>query len=144
MNALAYASFFETININTKIEEYEKVFDKDAKFKDPFNEVVGLKKIYNIFQDMYEKLDNPKFKVKEIIEQKNIAYLKWEFIFSFKNSKKIESFEGVSRIEFKENEEGGNKKVVSHIDYWDSSENLYEKIPILSFFIKLIKRKIKN
>lgn len=144
MNALAYASFFETININTKIEEYEKVFDKDAKFKDPFNEVVGIEKIYNIFQDMYEKLDNPKFKIKEIIEQKNIAYLKWEFIFSFKNSKKIESFEGVSRIEFKQNEEGWNKKVVSHIDYWDSSENLYEKIPILSFFIKLIKRKIKN
>lgn len=139
MNAFIYASFFENININTKINEYEKVLDKNAKFKDPFHEVKGLDKIYNIFQDMYKKLDNPKFKIKEVIEQKDIAYIRWDFIFSFKNSKKIESFEGVSRIEF-----DSNMKVISHIDYWDSVENLYEKIPILSSLMKLIKRKMQS
>ena len=139
MNAFIYASFFENINMHTKIEEYEKVLDKNARFKDPFHEVEGLDKIYKIFQDMYKKLDNPKFKIKEIIEQKNIAYIKWDFIFSFKNSKKIDSFEGVSRIEF-----NSTMKVISHIDYWDSVENLYEKIPILSSLMKLIKRKMQS
>lgn len=139
MNASTYASFFENINASTSIEEYKKVLHKNAKFKDPFHEIVGIEKIYNIFQDMYLKLDNPKFKIIEIVEQNNIAYIKWDFEFHFKNNKKKESFEGVSRIEF------DNKgKVISHIDYWDSAENLYEKIPILSFLIKFIKRKIKN
>lgn len=143
MNAITYASFFENITSNTSLNEYEIVLDADAKFKDPFHEVVGIEKIYDIFQEMYKKLDNPKFKIKEVIEQENIAYIRWDFEFKFKNTTKQESFEGISRIEFNEITDK-NKKVISHIDYWDTAENLYEKIPILSSFIKFIKRKIKN
>ena len=139
MNAYTYAQFFEQINKNTSIKEYEKIFDENAEFKDPFHEVKGLDKIFKIFEDMYLKLDNPYFKVTEIVQQDKIAYLKWDFNFSFKGNSKNEFFEGVSRIEFnKEN------KVISHIDYWDSASNLYEKIPILSFIIKFIKNKIKS
>ena len=139
MNALDYASFFEHIDINTPINEYEKVLDINARFKDPFHDIEGLENIYKIFQNMFLKLHNPKFKIIEVVEQKSIAYIKWDFEFYFKNNKEKQSFEGVSRIEFNE-----NKKVISHIDYWDASENLYEKIPVLSSFIKLIKRKINN
>ncbi len=138
-NARLYARFFENINRTTPIEEYEKVFEKDVRFKDPFHDIENLEKLYKIFKDMYVKLDNPSFKVTEIIEQNNIAYLKWNFHFLFKGTNKDESFEGVSRVEFnKEN------KVISHIDYWDSSSNLYEKIPILSFFMRFIKSKINS
>ena len=134
-----YALFFENITQETSIDEYEKIFDTKARFKDPFNDVVGIEKIYDIFQDMYIKLDKPSFKVTEIVEQNDLAYLKWDFHFSFKGSNKNESFEGVSRVDFnKEN------KVISHIDYWDSSSNLYEKIPILSFLMKFIKNKINS
>ncbi|MAD43277.1 MAG: hypothetical protein CL623_12930 [Arcobacter sp.] len=138
-NARVYARFFEEINKETSLKQYAEIFDKNVQFKDPFHDIEGLEKLYKIFEDMYIKLDNPRFKVKEIIEQNNIAYLKWDFFFSFKNSKKEESFEGVSRVEFDE-----NNKAISHIDYWDSSSNLYEKMPILSFFIKFIKSKINS
>jgi len=139
MKSKNYILFFENLNINTPIEEYKKVFDLNAKFKDPFHKVTGLEKIYKIFQDMYTKLDNPKFKIIEVITEDKIIYIKWDFEFKFKNKSKQESFEGISRVEF--NNEG---KAISHIDYWDSVENLYEKIPILSFFFKLIKNKIKS
>ncbi|WP_072680919.1 nuclear transport factor 2 family protein [Arcobacter sp. LA11] len=139
MRAVNYASFFENISSDTHIEEYKKIFDKDVRFKDPFHEVQGVEKIYSIFEDMYLKLDDPRFKVREIVEQKDIVYIRWDFIFSFKNSDKEESFEGVSRIEFNQND-----KVISHTDYWDSSSNLYEKIPIVSSFIKFIKSRIKS
>lgn len=139
MNAFTYAAFFEEIDKNTSIEVYRKIFDKNVRFKDPFHDIVGVDKLYKIFEDMYLKLDNPSFKVTEIVEQNNIAYLKWNFHFSFKGSNKDESFVGVSRVEF--NKEG---RVISHIDYWDSASNLYEKIPILSFFMKFIKSKINS
>jgi hypothetical protein len=139
MNAKEYASFFENINKDTSIIEYKKVFSLKVQFKDPFHNVNGVDKLYKIFEDMYIKLDNPYFKVTEIIEQNNIAYLKWNFYFSFKNEIKLESFEGVSRVEFNTED-----KVISHIDYWDSSSNLYEKIPILSFFMKFLKKKINS
>ena len=133
-----YAYFFENITMDTALTEYEKIFDVQAKFKDPFNEVQGVEKIYEIFQDMYLTLDNPKFEIIETVSKENFAYLKWNFVFSLKNDSQKKSFEGVSRVEF--NKEG---KAISHIDFWDAGENVYEKIPILSFFIKLIKRKIK-
>ncbi|MGB5792665.1 nuclear transport factor 2 family protein [Poseidonibacter sp.] len=138
MKALVYGSFFESINENTPKIDYERVLDKNARFKDPFHDVNGLDNIYNIFQDMYKKLDNPRFKIIEIIEENNIAYIKWDFIFNFKNSLKEESFQGVSRIEF-----NNDRKVISHIDYWDSAENLYEKIPLLGSFMRFIKKIIK-
>lgn len=139
MNSLNYITFFENINVNTPIEEYEKVFVINASFKDPFHEVEGLDKIYNIFQNMYKKLDNPNFKILEFIEQNNILYIKWDFQFKFKNDEKFQSFEGVSRVEFND-----NGKAISHVDYWDSVENLYEKIPILSSIMKFIKQRFKN
>ena len=139
MKTRNYVSFFENIKQDTLIEEYQKIFDINAKFKDPFNEVEGLDKIFDIFQDMYLKLDNPRFKVIEVVEQENVAYLKWIFEFNFKKDSVQNSFEGVSRVEFND-----KQMAISHVDYWDSSENLYEKIPILSFFIKLVKRKIKS
>ena len=139
MKTRNYVSFFENIKQETTIEEYKKIFDVNAKFKDPFNQVEGLVEIYDIFQDMYIKLDNPRFKVIEVVEQENVAYLKWIFEFNFKNDSVQNSFEGVSRVEFND-----KQMAISHVDYWDSAENLYEKIPVLSFFIKLIKRKIKS
>ena len=36
MNAYTYAKFFEQIDKNTSIKEYEKVFDKNAFLKIPF------------------------------------------------------------------------------------------------------------
>ena len=139
MRAKKYAYFFENIDKNTPMDEYKKVFDINVKFKDPFHEVVGIDKVYDIFKKMYVKLDKPKFKITEIIEQNNIAYIKWNFIFYFKNHSKKESFEGLSRIEFNE-----MHKVTSHTDYWDAASNIYENIPIISFMIKFIKRKIKT
>lgn len=134
-----YTKFFENIQQATSIKEYEKIFDTKVKFKDPFHEVEGIDKLYHIFQEMYNKLDDPKFTVIETIQKNNVVYLKWIFTFYFKKKQQKNSFEGVSRVEF-----DANGKAISHVDYWDSAENLYEKIPIVSFFIKYLKCKIAS
>lgn len=139
MKAKNYAQFFENINKDTALKDYANFFDVNAKFKDPFHEVKGLQAIFRIFLNMYKKLDEPKFKVIEVVENKDIAYIKWTFTFKFKKDKEYQSFEGVSRVIFnKEN------KVILHEDFWDSSSNIYEKIPILSYLIKFVKRKINE
>jgi len=134
-----YIKFFENIQKSTSLKEYEEIFHPKVKFKDPFHDVEGLQKLYEIFQAMYKKLDDPKFTVIEAVDQKNVAYLKWKFTFRFKKDQQQNSFEGVSRVEF-----DLNGKAISHIDYWDSAENLYEKIPLLSFFMRFLKRKIAS
>lgn len=134
-----YASFFENIKEDTKKQEYKKYFSEEVNFKDPFHQVEGIENIYNIFQNMFQNLDNKKFDVTEIVSNKKIAYLKWDFTFSFKNKKEINRFTGVSRVVFDE-----YNKVLIHEDYWDAAHNIYEKFPILSSLLKFAKSKIQN
>lgn len=138
ISAQNYASFFENIDKDTPLEDYKIFFDVNAGFKDPFHEVKGVEKIYEIFQKMYLNLDDPLFKVQEIVQSNNISYIKWQFSFSFKHEKIQNSFTGVSRVVF--NHEG---KAILHEDYWDAAENIYEKIAFIKHLIKIVKNRIK-
>jgi len=139
MSIEEYASFFENIQEKTNKQEYAKFFNEEVMFKDPFHELIGIENIYNIFQNMFQNLDNTKFDVTEIVSNKKISYIKWDFTFSFKNKKEINKFTGVSRVVFDE-----NNKVLIHEDYWDAAHNIYEKFPILSSLLKFAKSKIQN
>jgi hypothetical protein len=138
MKTKDYAYFFESISEDTPLREYRKYINDKATFKDPFHEVKGIRDIYDIFQKMYQNLDEPKFKIDEMIQEENIGYIRWYFSYKFKGKNETKGFYGVSRVVFDE-----DLKMISHEDYWDASENIYENIPILSFFIKFVKNKIK-
>ena len=47
------------------------------------------------------------------------------------------SFDGMSEIMF--NDQG---LIMSHIDYWDAAEHVYEHVPLLSSIIRFVKRKL--
>lgn len=137
-SAQAYADFFESINPSTSLEEYSKVFDKNVYFQDPFQKINGVEKVYDVFEHMYATLYDPKFDVKEIISEKECAYLRWDFSYQRSSRHDIEKFTGVSRVQFLE-----SGKVISHIDYWDAAENIYEKIPLLGSILRQIKKRIR-
>jgi len=129
--------FFETLNSKISIENFMDIYDVKVTFKDPFNVVEGIVPVYEIFTHMYQNLDNPRFVINEYVENNYVAYVKWEFIFTFKGEKKENSFEGVSRLQM--NTAG---KVVSHVDFWDAAEHMYEKMPLIGTLLRFIKRKI--
>lgn len=129
--------FFENLTQNTALDHFREIYDEQVEFKDPFNEVKSIESVYEVFAHMYRNLDNPRFVIKEYIANGNIGYVKWEFIFSFKNEKTPNAFEGVSRLVM--NEEG---KVIQHVDFWDAAEHMYEKMPLIGWFIRKIKEKI--
>ena len=87
---------------------------------------------------MYETLHEAHFLVKEIALTNNIAYIQWVFRYKRVKNQDFESFIGVSRVTFEQ-----TGKVVSHIDYWDSATNIYEKIPLLGSLINFVKKRIK-
>ncbi|MCO4845111.1 MAG: nuclear transport factor 2 family protein [Sulfurovum sp.] len=139
MNKETITHFFETLHKEVSIESFSTIYDDAVVFKDPFNEVSGVKAVHGIFEHMYNTLDRPRFIIKEYIDNQNVAYVKWDFIFSFKGEKKETGFEGVSRLEM--NEEG---KVISHVDFWDASEHIYEKMPLLGSVLRFVKKKIQH
>lgn len=132
----SYVNLFENLS-DEMIENIEKFISPEIYFKDPFNEVTGVEKFRKILHKTLHDVESPLFIVSEITNNQNIYFLKWRF------DGKIRGYgdwyvTGVSEIHL--NEKG---LVNRHIDYWDSSEYFYMKIPIIGSLLRLIRRRLQ-
>ena len=125
-----YVELFETLHLQN-LKKFDNLLDENIYFEDPFNKVYGIKNFKRIFSNTLEKLDNIEFKVINVISSDNIHIIKWEMVFFAFN--KNNSIFGLSEVTI-----GKNKKIVSHIDYWDSYNNFYTKIPIFGVVFRYI------
>ena len=125
-----YVKLFESLNL-TNLHKFDKLLDENIYFEDPFNKVYGIENFKKIFSNTLTKLDNVEFKVLNIISKNNIYIIKWEMIYFAFN--KTNSIFGLSEVTISE-----NNKIVSHIDYWDSYNNFYIKIPFLGLIFKFV------
>ena len=133
-----YIKIFESLNLGN-INKFDELLDENIYFEDPFNKVNGIENFKRIFSNTLKNLDNVEFKVLNIISKNNIHIIKWEMIYFAFN--KNNSIFGLSEVTTSE-----NNKIVSHIDYWDSYNNFYSKIPffgrIFEFVLSLVKKRI--
>jgi hypothetical protein len=131
------ATFFETLSPHS-VAQLHTVYDPQARFKDPFNEVQGLPDIERIFQHMYVALEQPHFVVSAQVVDGAQAFLTWEFRFRFKrfDTTTLQAVRGASHVVF--NEQG---LVTLHRDYWDAAEELYEKLPVLGGLMRWLKKR---
>lgn len=131
------AVFFETLSPQS-VSQLHTLYDAQARFKDPFNEVVGLSEIERIFRHMYVALDQPHFVITGQLVDGAQAFLTWEFRFRFKrfDTTTWQSVRGGSHVVF--NDHG---RVTLHRDYWDAAEELYEKLPVVGGLMRWLKRR---
>jgi hypothetical protein len=131
------ATFFEALS-PPSVSQLHTVYDAQARFKDPFNEVQGLPEIERIFRHMYVALDQPHFVVTGQVVDGTQAFLTWEFRFRFKrfDTTTLQAVRGASHVVF--NEQG---LVTVHRDYWDAAEELYEKLPVLGGVMRWLKKR---
>lgn len=119
------------------LHRIECFYTGDALFKDPFNEFRSRESLRQTYAHMFTKLDSPRFLISKSAIQGNQAFAVWEM--RFEVNKRPMIIHGCSHFHF--NEDG---LVQYHRDYWDTSEELYEKIPVIGFFLKNIKKKFKT
>ncbi len=131
------ATFFETLSPQS-VAQLHTIYDAQARFKDPFNEVQGLSEIEQIFQHMYVALDQPHFVITGQLVDGAQAFLTWEFRFRFNRSDTttFQTVRGSSHVLF--NEQG---LVTMHRDYWDVAEELYEKLPLVGAMMRWLKKR---
>lgn len=125
-----YVKLFQSLNL-INLHKFDNLLDENIYFEDPFNKVYGIENFKKIFSNTLTKLDNVEFKVINIISKNNIYIIKWEMIYFAFN--KTNSIFGLSEVTISE-----NNKIVSHIDYWDSYNNFYTKIPFLGLIFKFV------
>ena len=131
-----YITFFEKLS-RRSIPLLDKVAAPNMYFKDPFNEVHDVEDVKRIFEHMFATLDNPRFKVLDhgFSRKNGNVFLHWIFTFQMKGRKR--EFEGTSIVTF--DDQG---RAISHIDYWDAAEHVYEHVPILGKVIRHAKSKL--
>ena len=133
-------TYFETLT-EASVSRLPGYYTEDAYFKDPFNEVRGVKHIQHIFAHMYTALDKPRFIVTNRIVEDNACFLVWDFKFYMKNYDKTteQTIRGGSHLVL--NVDG---KIISHRDYWDAAEELYEKLPVVGGLMRWLKKRANS
>ncbi|MES2719474.1 MAG: nuclear transport factor 2 family protein [Pseudomonadota bacterium] len=132
------ASWFETLSADS-LKTIDQFYTRTAYFKDPFNEVRDIRHIEHIFNDMFIQFEQPHFVIQEqVCDDRNAqALLTWHFRFQWRG--KDWCIMGSSHLRF--NAEG---LVEYHRDYWDASEELYEKLPVIGFVLRALKKRAQG
>jgi steroid delta-isomerase len=135
-NANAYIKLFEELSLE-RLSGIESFVSNDIHFKDPFNDLNGIKQFHALLVKTLREVKNPKFYVTHKAWSEGVLFLRW----SFNGKVKFLDYwdiEGMSEISF------DNKgKVKEHIDFWDASENFYGKLPFIGLAVRTIQRSLK-
>jgi steroid delta-isomerase len=124
-----YINLFSHLNLDN-IEQFDNFIDKNIIFSDPFNDIKGSENFKKIFYHMFKNVKDPSFIILNYSKSKNKVFLKWKMTFYAFKSKQF--IEGVSEITL--NSDG---KISSHIDYWDSMNGLFIKLPFIGILYRL-------
>jgi steroid Delta-isomerase len=131
-----FVDFFEQLK-PCDLAQLGRFYAADTRFKDPFNEVVGVEAVAAIFRHMFDSLDGPRFVVRDVIVQGDQAFLAWDFRFRMRRFDRTEQcIRGASHLRF-----GVDGRITEHRDYWDAAEELYEKLPVLGALMRWLKRR---
>jgi hypothetical protein len=133
-------TFFETLTPDS-VAGIGQIYDPQARFKDPFNEVAGVPAIKRIFDHMFASLHEPRFVVTQQVVQGDQCFLTWEFHFRFRTYRPAQHqiILGASHLVF-----ASTGLVTLHRDYWDAAEELYEKLPLLGSAMRWLKRRANH
>ena len=136
MTLEALIQFYNTFS-PASVARFPEFYSDDVWFKDPFNEVRGIAAIQRIFTHMFSQVAEPRFVVTEQVVDTNGAMLVWEFHFRprFLGEGKTQVMRGVSHLKF-----DATGKVCYHRDYWDTVEELYEKLPVIGSVVRLFQK----
>jgi steroid Delta-isomerase len=116
------------------------LYAADARFKDPFNEVVGPAAIAAIFEHMFRTLDAPRFIVTAAVAEEGECFLAWDFRFCMRRGDRAEQcIRGSSHLRLT-----ADGRISEHRDYWDAAEELYEKLPVLGALMRWLRRRVNS
>ena len=124
-----YINLFSNLSPEN-INQFDDLISKDIVFIDPFNNIKGANAFKKIFYHMFENVQDPKFLILDYSINKQRVFLKWKMtFFAFKS---LQIIEGMSELLL--NDDG---KISTHIDYWDSLNGIFIKIPFIGYFYKI-------
>lgn len=115
----------------------DTLYAQEVVFEDPVTRVESLAALKKYYGHAYKKVKSIHFDFLQIVEQGTTAVAPWIMTISVQGLNKDQPYKvkGVSILVF--NEKG---LAISHRDYVDLGEMIYEKLPLQGFVIRKIKQ----
>ena len=136
--ALRVIAFFEQLTPED-VARLAGIYAANAYFRDSFNEVRGLSAIARIFDDMFARLADCRFVIREVVADERGMLLTWDFTFRIRSyrSATVQTIHGASHLKF-----DAAGRIAYHRDYWDAAEELYAKLPLIGPVMRFLKRRL--
>lgn len=136
MNALdVLCDYFDRLAADN-LDELDRYYSAGARFKDPFHEVTGVAAIRAILEHTFRKLPDARFRVTgRYPGAAHDAVILWALDFTMPMTHVSTTIVGATHLEF-----DADGKVLRHRDYWDASEELYGRLPVLKGLMRWLAR----
>jgi hypothetical protein len=135
-----FGDVFNQLNASN-LELVETIYAQDIHFVDPINEVKGLERLRAYYANIYDGVKSCRFEwLGDGAIQDDQATLEWIMHWEHERFQKgkVLSLPGVSILRFLD-----DGKVIRHRDYYDMGGFLYERVPLLGFAIRKIKKRLE-
>lgn len=131
---VALIDWYQTLAPET-LGEVGMHYAENAHFRDPFNDVSGIVAIRRIFEEMFRRLEQPRFEITDCTTGAHSAMLTWRF--SFGLALRETSVAGATHLRF-----DASGLICEHRDYWDPVAELLLPRPLLGFPFRWLYRRL--
>ncbi|NVK31138.1 MAG: nuclear transport factor 2 family protein [Gammaproteobacteria bacterium] len=132
----AFIQLYQSLGVD-ELERILEVYDDAVVFQDPLHRVDGSAALLAYFENLYTNLSYCHFDIKSTLHSDTAAMVSWQmrFVHPKLNAGQEVAVDGVSELAF------SGDKVISHRDYFDVGQMLYEHIWGVGAVIRAIKKR---
>ena len=108
-----------------------------ARFRDPFNDVVGREAVIRVFSKMFEDVTDIEFSARDLVCSGAVCFFAWTLRCRLRRNRKALTLKGVTELRL--DDEG---RIAAHIDHWDAAGQLYAKLPLLGWILNRLRHRL--
>lgn len=135
-----FAEFFSSFAADRIDRLLHLTYSPDLYFNDTIKSFTDLKTLGHYLKESAEAVEDCRVTIEEHTRTAHGEYLiRWKMMIRFKKMKKgVDTWTvGMSHLRF-----DADGRVAYHQDYWNAADGIYEHIPLLGGFIRMIKRRL--
>lgn len=124
----------------TSIDDIMAFFAEDARFRDPFSDIRGKAKIRRVFEKTHEDLDDIRITVTDRATGTDAHYIRWIFKAVPKGFLRRQGefvIDGMTEVHIND-----NGLVTAHLDYWDPTPHVWQRIPLMGTALGALRRQV--
>ncbi len=123
-HARSYVEACETMTAGSA-EAFLAMMTDDVTFSDPFNRVSGKAAVRAVYDHMFRTLTDVRFDIRRTAMDGDTLLMAWTFS-ARQSAMGRFSFPGASEVRFT-----ADGLASAHADYWDSSSEIFARLPVL-------------